>query len=355
MKKMLSLILCLATIFSSVAFCFPAIAADIEFGVETGKEQATLPAGTEDAALADDLSLPVIYDFEDGKVPDAFNLTNQNAKVAVSVVDKGEGKVLQIALAAQTMWLAGRVNFDITTGTLPAGLYRISVDFAAEEYPDSGLEFYIYSRTKTGGKLVSTKLTGENGLAVTEDRTVTVELEATEDLDTSTIQFAVKKPVTSEPLTYTLDNFKFEEIPVPVTVRFDGNGADGSQESISTTTGETVTLPAETTFTRDYYDFKGWSRNKDAAFKDAVSSYTVDKADLDSKKTVTFYALWERRTFDVNFDFAGGLSSLPTKYTINEGEGQTLISRLPAKLSVRSICLTAGRMRPAKNTSAANP
>lgn len=103
-------------------------------------------------ALADDLSLPVIYDFEDGKVPDAFNLTNQNAKVAVSVVDKGEGKVLQIALAAQTMWLAGRVNFDITTGTLPAGLYRISVDFAAEEYPDSGLEFYIYSRTKTGGK-----------------------------------------------------------------------------------------------------------------------------------------------------------------------------------------------------------
>ena len=103
MKKMLSLILCLATIFSSVAFCFPAIAADIEFGVETGKEQATLPAGTEDAALADDLSLPVIYDFEDGKVPDAFNLTNQNAKVAVSVVDKGEGKVLQIALAAQTM------------------------------------------------------------------------------------------------------------------------------------------------------------------------------------------------------------------------------------------------------------
>lgn len=332
MKKMLSLILCLATIFSSVAFCFPAIAADIEFGVETGKEQATLPAGTEDAALADDLSLPVIYDFEDGKVPDAFNLTNQNAKVAVSVVDKGEGKVLQIALAAQTMWLAGRVNFDITTGTLPAGLYRISVDFAAEEYPDSGLEFYIYSRTKTGGKLVSTKLTGENGLAVTEDRTVTVELEATEDLDTSTIQFAVKKPVTSEPLTYTLDNFKFEEIPVPVTVRFDGNGADGSQESISTTTGETVTLPAETTFTRDYYDFKGWSRNKDAAFKDAVSSYTVDKADLDSKKTVTFYALWERRTFDVNFDFAGGLSSLPTKYTINEGEVQTINLPTPSEV-----------------------
>ena len=337
MKKMLSLILCLATIFSSVAFCFPAIAADIEFGVETGKEQATLPAGTEDAALADDLSLPVIYDFEDGKVPDAFNLTNQNAKVAVSVVDKGEGKVLQIALAAQTMWLAGRVNFDITTGTLPAGLYRISVDFAAEEYPDSGLEFYIYSRTKTGGKLVSTKLTGENGLAVTEDRTVTVELEATEDLDTSTIQFAVKKPVTSEPLTYTLDNFKFEEIPVPVTVRFDGNGASGSQESISTETGATITLPAETTFTRDYYDFKGWALKADAAFTDAVSVYTVDKADLQNG-TVTFYALWERIA-GASIVTVSGASGYDGKIRNVDPRFPGAYYVLPSKLKTSSITL----------------
>ena len=43
MKKILSLILCLATIFSSVAFCVPAIAADIDFGVETGEDQETLP------------------------------------------------------------------------------------------------------------------------------------------------------------------------------------------------------------------------------------------------------------------------------------------------------------------------
>ena len=332
MKKMLSLILCLATIFSSVAFCFPAIAADLEFGVETGEEQATLPAEKEDAALAADFSLPVIYDFEDGKVPDAFNLTNQNANVDVSVVDKGEGKALQIALAAETIWLAGRVNFDITAGTFPAGLYRVSIDFGAESYPENGYSFYIYSRTKVSGSDKSTPLPEANGVSVTKDGTVTADFEVTNDLDTLTIQFAVKKPVTSEPLTYTLDNFKFEEIPVPVTVRFDGNGADGSQESISTETGAAVTLPAETTFTRDYYDFKGWSRNKDAAFKDAVSSYTVDKADLDSKKTVTFYALWERRTFDVNFDFAGGLSSLPAKYTINEGESQTITLPTPGEV-----------------------
>lgn len=38
MKKCLALILCFATVFSSVAFCFPAIAAELEFGVETGKD-----------------------------------------------------------------------------------------------------------------------------------------------------------------------------------------------------------------------------------------------------------------------------------------------------------------------------
>ena len=38
MKKCLALILCFATIFSSVAFCFPAIAAELEFGVETGED-----------------------------------------------------------------------------------------------------------------------------------------------------------------------------------------------------------------------------------------------------------------------------------------------------------------------------
>ncbi len=44
MKKILSLILCLATIFSSVAFCVPAIAADIDFGIET----VTEPSGTKE-------------------------------------------------------------------------------------------------------------------------------------------------------------------------------------------------------------------------------------------------------------------------------------------------------------------
>ena len=38
MKKCLALILCFATVFSSVAFCFTAIAAELEFGVETGED-----------------------------------------------------------------------------------------------------------------------------------------------------------------------------------------------------------------------------------------------------------------------------------------------------------------------------
>lgn len=96
--------------------------------------------------------------------------------------------------------------------------------------------------------------------------------------------------------TYTLDNVKLEEIPMPATVVFDANGGSGrpgfdqNRDRL-----QSVTLPETTTFTRDYYDFVGWGLTSDAAANDAVSSYTVVLSELSAAKTKTFYALWQRR------------------------------------------------------------
>ncbi len=336
MKKMLSLILCLATIFSSVAFCFPAIAADLDYDVETGADYATLPAEEQEdkASLAEDLVLPLVFDFEDGVIPDSVSLKNQLGGAELSVVDKGEGKAMQILVPEETAWIAGRVAFKVTTDVLPAGRYRISADFAADTYPEGGYTLYVYYGTNNNkGKFTSYSLF-PSGTGVTEDGTVTAEVEFDEGKSPFEIQYALfKDPQDPFTATYTLDNVKLEEIPMPATVLFDANGGSGSQASIKTETGANVALPEKTTFTRDYYDFVGWGLTSDAAVNEAVSSYTVVLSELTSEKTKTFYALWQRRTFDVEFDFAGGSSALPTSYTVNEGEAKEL--KLPTSAEVK--------------------
>ncbi len=336
MKKMLSLILCLATIFSSVAFCFPAIAADLDYDVETGADYATLPAEEQEdqAALAEDLVLPLVFDFEDGVIPDSVSLKNQLGGAELSVVNKGEGKAMQILVPEDTAWIAGRVAFEVTKDVLPAGRYRISADFAADTYPEGGYTLYVYYGTNNNrGKFTSYSLF-PSGTSVTKDGTVTAEVEFDEGKSPFEIQYALfKDPQDPFTATYTLDNVKLEEIPMPATVLFDANGGSGSQASIKTETGATVALPEKTTFTRDYYDFVGWGLTSDAAANDAVSSYTVVLSELSAAKTKTFYALWQRRTFDVKFDFAGGSSALPASYTVNEGEAKEL--KLPTSAEVK--------------------
>ena len=336
MKKMLSLILCLATIFSSVAFCFPAIAADLDYDVETGADYATIPAEEQEdqAALAEDLLLPLVFDFEEGVIPDSVSRKNQLGGAELSVVNKGEGKAMQILVPEDTAWIAGRVAFEVTKDVLPAGRYRISADFAADTYPEGGYTLYVYYGTNNNrGKFTSYSLF-PSGTSVTKDGTVTAEVEFDEGKSPFEIQYALfKDPQDPFTATYTLDNVKLEEIPMPATVLFDANGGSGSQASIKTETGATVALPEKTTFTRDYYDFMGWGLTSDAAANDAVSSYTVFLSELTPEKTKTFYALWQRRTFDVKFDFAGGSSALPTSYTVNEGEAKEL--KLPTSAEVK--------------------
>ena len=299
--------------------------------IASEQERATLTAGT-----ADDLSLPVtvIYDFEDGVIPKSVSLKNKLGGAELSVVDKGDGKAMQVLVPEDTAWIAGRVVFAVTSDALPAGRYRISADFAADTYPEDGYTLYVYYGTNNDkGKLTSYSIF-EKGATVTEDGTVTAEVEFDEAKTPFEIQYALfKNPQEPFTATYTLDNVKLEEIPMPATVVFDANGGSGTQASIKTETGATVTLPEETTFTRDYYDFVGWGLTSDAAANDAVSSYTVVLSELSAAKTKTFYAIWQRRTFDVKFDFAGGTSALPTSYTVNEGEAKEL--KLPTSAEVK--------------------
>lgn len=136
---------------------------------------------------------------------------------------------------------------------------RISADFAADTYPEDGYTLYVYYGTNNDkGKLTSYSIF-EKGATVTENGTVTAEVEFDEAKTPFDIQYALfKNPQEPFTATYTLDNVKLEEIPMPATVVFDANGGSGSQASIKTETGATVTLPETTTFTRDYYDFVGW-------------------------------------------------------------------------------------------------
>ena len=193
MKKMLSLILCLATIFSSVAFCFPAIAADLDYDVETGADYATLPAEEQEdkASLAEDLVLPLVFDFEDGVIPESVSLKNQLGGAELSVVNKGEGKAMQILVPEDTAWIAGRVAFEVTKDVLPAGRYRISADFAADTYPEGGYTLYVYYGTNNNrGKFTSYSLF-PSGTSVTEDGTVTAEVEFDEGKSPFEIQYAL--------------------------------------------------------------------------------------------------------------------------------------------------------------------
>ena len=332
MKKILSLILCLATIFSSVAFCVPAIAADIDFGVETGEDQETLPDMEEEedeAALAEDeLTLPVFYDFEDGVVP--ANITPNDSKTTLSIVEKGEGKALQVAVSAGTATVKRRITFDLTEGVLPAASYKVSFDFASDKYPANGHVLNVYYRTTVEGKITATPITG-TGYTVKEDGKLSFTMTFTEPKTPFSIQIADSVDKTKPAATYTIDNFKFEEVPTPATIAFNANGGEGTQESIVTETGATVTLP-EPTITRKYYDFLGWFKQGDSEDK-LATTYTVSRQDLDKDYKVTFFAAWKRRTFDVNFDFNGGASTLPAKYTINEGESKTM--NLPTATEVK--------------------
>lgn len=327
MKKTISLILCIAMILSSVAFCLPAIAADIDFSVETSEDFAILPE--QEAELAASANLPILVDFEDGET--AF--TPGTDKVTLAVVDGAESKELAVTIATKTVATAHTANYAVD-GSLPAGRYKVSFDI---RLPSEGKEMSVYFQPEgaTRKEIIKETVSGtEANLSGTFD----VDAET----DNVSLLISMRRRSTDPEETYYIDNFLVESVPVTGTIVFDANGGEGSQEAIETQTGYTEILPAETTFTREYYDFAGWSLNKDAApdGDELVAEYVVEKSDFNAEDEVVFYAIWVRRTYSVALDFDGGVSEAAPSYKANEGENCTVVLPTAAEVTKEGFLLT---------------
>lgn len=97
-------------------------------------------------------------------------------------------------------------------------------------------------------------------------------------------------------ITYTA---KFE--PNRYSVAFNANGGSGSMQTIEAVFDEQIKLP-KCTFTRDGYDFMGWSTSKSRNTAD-YGDKAVVKENLRSRGTgtATLYAVWTGKTFEATF------------------------------------------------------
>ena len=91
---------------------------------------------------------------------------------------------------------------------------------------------------------------------------------------------------------------------------FNVNGGEGETETLTITEGFNVKLPTEG-YTRDGYDFVGWSETADGRYP--LYSYSMPDRD------VILYAVWEAKEYTVTYDSNGGLGLVvPYKVKVNE-------------------------------------
>ena len=95
--------------------------------------------------------------------------------------------------------------------------------------------------------------------------------------------------------------------PITYTITYDANGGTGNMESMTFNYGDDVTL-AQNTFTRDGYEFNGWSTSANGATEysdgQAISGLTGD---------ITLYAVWT--------ELATPVSGYTVIYSCGTGEG----------------------------------
>ena len=97
-------------------------------------------------------------------------------------------------------------------------------------------------------------------------------------------------------ITYTA---KFK--PNHYSIVFNPNGGSGSMETIEAVFDEQIKLP-KCTFTRDGYDFKGWTTSRSSNTADYGDKAVVEE-NLRSRGTgtATLYAVWTGKTFEATF------------------------------------------------------
>jgi uncharacterized repeat protein (TIGR02543 family) len=89
------------------------------------------------------------------------------------------------------------------------------------------------------------------------------------------------------------------------TITYNSNGGSGSQSAGSYTTGAAATtLPVTSTYSRTGYSFGGWATS---------ASSTTPVASYSTSADATFYAIWNRGTYNVRFLANGGTGSMETQ------------------------------------------
>ncbi len=110
--------------------------------------------------------------------------------------------------------------------------------------------------------------------------------------------------------------------PIQYQVQFDGNGADNltamELSGMTVSYDEIANLP-KNLYEREYYTFKGWSRQKQGSVqyldKGQIASLTQRDGEI-----VTLYAVWERNQVQVTASVGGKT----TQFSMNQGDLLTL-------------------------------
>ncbi len=114
------------------------------------------------------------------------------------------------------------------------------------------------------------------------------------------------------------------------TVAFDANEGMDPPEPIMELIGTDVTIPA-TVPTREGYDFLYWTENRDGSGK----TYAVGDS-YSNHTDSTLYAQWQRKTYTVTYDTAGGSGSFPQQ-TKTHFEPLDLHAAAPAKTGYKFL------------------
>ena len=138
---------------------------------------------------------------------------------------------------------------------------------------------------------------------------------------------------------------KTSDLTQTYTVAYNANGGTGAPAKQTKTHAKDLTLSTAAP-TRTGYTFVGWSTSKTATSATylAGSVYTKDAS-------VTLYAVWRKKTFEISYDANGGINA-PSAQIQTYGTGITVSSVKPSKPYAVSFDATGGTVEPESATLA---
>lgn len=107
--------------------------------------------------------------------------------------------------------------------------------------------------------------------------------------------------------------------PIQYSVQFDGNGANkGSMDKQTKLRYDKSYELKSNAFKRTGYEFTGWNTTKDGKGKTYKNKAAVKNLTTANGKTVTLYAQWKLKEYEISYELNGGKNSSknPTVYTM---------------------------------------